>query len=95
MNYQEYIKSELLVLIPVLYLIGMGLKKSKIPDRWIPLILGVSGVLLAAIWILSTADIHGIQDWLAGVFTAITQGILLAGASVYANQIYVQRNKEE
>ena len=33
MEYQEYIKSELLVLVPVLYIIGMGLKKSKIKDN--------------------------------------------------------------
>ena len=29
MEYQEYIKSELLILIPVLYIIGIGCKKSK------------------------------------------------------------------
>ena len=33
MDFQEYIKPELLVLIPVLYLIGMGLKKSAMPDK--------------------------------------------------------------
>ena len=32
MDFQEYIKPELLVLIPVPYLIGMGLKKSTIAD---------------------------------------------------------------
>lgn len=35
MNYQEYIKSELMILILVLYIIGMGLKKSRLPDKWI------------------------------------------------------------
>ena len=45
----DYIKPELLILIPVLYLIGMGLKKSQsVADRKIPLILGACGVLLAA-----------------------------------------------
>ena len=29
MEYQEYIKSELLVLVPVLYIIGLGLKKAS------------------------------------------------------------------
>ena len=28
MNYQDYIKTELLILIPVLYFIGLGLKKK-------------------------------------------------------------------
>ena len=27
MDYQKYIKSELLILVPVLYIIGMGFKK--------------------------------------------------------------------
>lgn len=47
MNYQDYIKTELLVLIPVLYLIGIGLKKSKMPDKWIPITLGVIAVILS------------------------------------------------
>ena len=33
MECQEYIKSELLVLVPVLYIIGLGLKKSKLADK--------------------------------------------------------------
>ena len=38
MDYQQYIRAELLILIPVMYIIGMGLKKSKTADRHIPLI---------------------------------------------------------
>ena len=49
MNYQDYIKTELLVLVPVLYFVGIGLKKSKLPDKWIPLVLGISSVILSAI----------------------------------------------
>ncbi len=94
MNYQEYIKSELLVLIPVLYLLGIGLRKSKVAERRIPLILGGAGVLLAAIWVLATADIRSVQDWLAAAFLAITQGVLLAGAGVYADQIGSKKNKK-
>ena len=37
MDFQEYIKSELLILVPVLYIIGLGLKKSKLKDKWIPI----------------------------------------------------------
>ena len=33
MDYQNYIKSELLILVPVLYIVGLGFKKSKIPIR--------------------------------------------------------------
>lgn len=94
MEYQEYIKSELLVLVPVLYIIGLGLKKSKLKDKWIPLVLGITGVALSAIWVTATSQIATIQEVAAALFTAVTQGILAAGASVYANQIYVQAQKK-
>ena len=95
MNYQDYIKTELLILIPVLYFIGIGLKKSKLPDKWIPIVLGVSAVVLSAIWVVATADISGVQEVASAIFTAVTQGVLVAGASVYANQLYIQAKKEE
>lgn len=95
MNYQDYIKSELLILVPVLYFIGIGLKKSKLPDKWIPVVLGVSSVVLATIWVVATADITGLQETASAMFTAVTQGVLVAGASVYANQLYIQAKKEK
>ena len=94
MNFQDYIKTELLILIPVLYFVGIGLKKSKLPDKWIPATLGTAAVVLSAIWIVATGDISSIAEAASALFTAITQGVLLAGASVYANQLYIQANKE-
>ena len=95
MSYQDYIKTELLILIPVLYFIGIGLKKSKLPDKYIPTALGIFAVMLSAIWVIATAEISGIQETAYAIFTAVTQGVLVAGASVYANQLYVQAKKEE
>ena len=95
MSYQDYIKTELLILIPVLYFIGIGLKKSKLPDKYIPTALGIFAVMLSAIWVIATAEISGIQETASAIFTAVTQGVLVAGASVYANQLYVQAKKEE
>ena len=95
MNYQDYIKTELLILVPVLYFIGIGLKKSKLPDKWIPLVLGISAVVMSGIWVIATADISGLQEVASAIFTAVTQGVLVAGASVYANQLYIQAKKEE
>ncbi len=94
MDYQEYIKTELLCLVPVLYIVGIGLKKSKLPDKWIPMTLGAIAVMLSAVWVVATSDIASIKDIAAACFTAVTQGVLAAGASVYANQLYVQANKE-
>ena len=79
----------------MLYFIGIGLKKSKLPDKWIPVVLGVSAVVLSAIWVIATADITGLQEIASAIFTAVTQGVLVAGASVYANQLYIQAKKEE
>lgn len=62
MEYQEYIKSELLVLVPVLYIIGLGLKKSKMKDKWIPLVLGIIGIALSAVWVAATSSITNIQE---------------------------------
>lgn len=95
MSYQEYIKTELLILIPVLYFIGTGLKKSKISDNKIPIILGAVGIVLSSIWIMATGEVSNLSEAAAAFFTAVTQGVLVAGASVYANQIYVQLKKEE
>lgn len=95
MNYQNYIKTELLILIPVLYIIGIGLKKSKFPDKWIPIALGISAIILSAIWVIATVKITCLQEIASAIFMAVTQGILAAGASVYANQLYIQIKKEE
>lgn len=95
MNYQEYIKSELLILIPVLYFVGQGLKKSKLPDKWIPALLGITGVTLAAVWVLATGEISNCKELAAALFTAVTQGVLVAGASVYVKQLCIQANKHD
>lgn len=95
MEFKEFIDPELLILIPVLYCMGIGLKKSKIDDRKIPIILGAISILICALWVMSTNEICNMQDISLSLFTAVTQGILIAGASVYINQLYIQsKNKD-
>ena len=93
MDFVEYIKPELLVLIPVLYLIGFGIKKSNIKDHLIPLILGGISVFLAAIYVLASTPLPDGQAVATAIFTAITQGVLCAGASVFTDQIIKQIQK--
>lgn len=95
MEFQEFIKPELLILVPVLFLIGVGIKKSAVKDTLIPLILGVIGILLSGLYVFSTSEIHGAQAVATAIFTALTQGVLVAGASVYANEIVKQARKDE
>lgn len=87
----DYIQPELLVLIPVLYLTGEALKKSELMARkHIPISLGIFGIILSLFYMISECEIS-----IEMVFSAMTQGILCAGASVYANQIYKQAGKDE
>lgn len=88
----DYIYPELMILIPVLYLVGAALKKSNVfADKHIPLTLGVIGVLLSMLYfMLGNVECSG-----SSIFAAITQGVLCAGASTYANQIYKQLGKDD
>lgn len=91
MDYQDYIKPELLVLIPVCMLLGAFIKETdKIKDKYIPMILGLFAVILAAICVTAMEGFS-----LMGIFTSITQGILVAGTAVYVHQLYKQGGKEE
>ena len=92
---KEFIKPEFVLLVPVLYIIGAGLKAMIVPDKWIPLMLGCCGVLVCGIYVFATTAITGWQSVLLGMFTAIVQGVLCAGASVYVNQIVKQVGKKE
>lgn len=95
MNLVEFIKPELLTLIPVLYVVGIGIKKSRLPDTLIPLMLGGVSIVLSAAWVIATSDLSTLKDIAYALFVALTQGILSAGASVYFNQLYVQWKKNE
>ena len=92
----NYVKPELIVVAVVLYFVGAGLKKSEaVADKYIPIILGAVGVVLCAIWVLATCPIDTGQNVAMAVFTAIVQGILVAGLSTYVNQIVKQSQKTE
>lgn len=95
MELKEFIKPELLILIPVLYIVGIGLKKSKLSDTLIPLVLGGIAIVLSAAWVIATSDISTLKDVAYALFISVTQGILSAGASVYVNQLYVQSKKKD
>ncbi|MCQ2538777.1 MAG: phage holin family protein [Lachnospiraceae bacterium] len=90
MNYQDYIKSELIVLVPVLNTIGFILKKSRLSNRWIPAILGAISIALSFFMVISSSSPQSGSEFLGAAMVAITQGILIAGTSVYFNQLHKQ-----
>jgi uncharacterized membrane protein YvlD (DUF360 family) len=93
---KDYIKPELLVVAIVLYFLGIGIRNTeKIDNKYIPLILGIFGILISALYVIATSTFNGYQSVLMAIFTSIVQGILVAGVSVYVNQLIKQTNKEE
>ncbi|MBQ8896015.1 MAG: phage holin family protein [Clostridia bacterium] len=97
MDITSYIEPKLLILIPVLYMLGLMIKKSEINDKYIPLILGVMGIILATVYSLIGNELKGAEKLLSVIFAGVTQGLLCASASVYANNIFKQmkRNGDE
>ena len=92
----NYVQPELLILSLVLYFIGNGLKNTeKISDKYIPIILGIFGCVMAAVYVVATCPLSNMQEVAMAIFTAIVQGILVAGLSTYVNQIFKQLSKEE
>lgn len=91
---KEFIKPELLILVPVLYIIGMGFKASALNNKFIPVLLGTISIVLSALYVFATTDIAGAKNIAMAAFVAITQGVLIAGASVYFNQIYKQSTEK-
>lgn len=92
----NYVKPELVVVAIVLYFIGIGIKHTElIKDKFIPAILGVLGIVLCLIWVLATCTCITPQDIMMAIFTAIIQGVLVAGLSTYVNQLIKQRQKPE
>ena len=93
----NYVKPELIVVAIVLYFVGMALKKTeRVSDKYIPVILGVVGIIMALIYVLAVSlPISGAGEVMMAIFTAIVQGVLCAGLSTYANQMFKQLNKEE
>ena len=83
MDILSYIIDKCLILIPVLYIIGMAIKGvPNIKDWVIPYIIMVFGVAFAVF-------LNGFN------VESVIQGVLVAGATVYANQLIKQTGKRD
>ena len=97
MQITDYVKPELIVVDSCgCDFVGMWIKQSEaVKDRYIPLINGGLGIVICGIYVLATSTCRSGQEIFMAIFTAITQGILLAGLSTYVNQIIKQIGREE
>lgn len=79
----KYVTEQALVLIPALYVIGLIIKGTeKVSNKWIPVILLPLGVAGAIAFMGLNAN-------------AVIQGILVTGATVFADQVVKQVQKSE
>lgn len=71
----NYIKPELLVLIPVCWGIGLLLKSIPgLPNGFIPAILCICSLTLSSLYIVGIGDVPNVA---MGIFLAFTQGLLV------------------
>lgn len=92
----NYVKPELVVVSIALYFLGIWMKNSqRIKDKDIPILLGGIGTIICGMYVIATCDLAGMQNISMALFTAIVQGILVAGLSTYVNQIIKQIGKDE
>ena len=69
----QYIKPELLVLIPVLWAIGTQLKKmQKLPDWTIPLVLVIVAITFALSFVIITEGVTAVAVW-----AGLMQGLVI------------------
>lgn len=92
----NYVKPELIVVAIALYFVGIALKQAQaVKDKFIPLIIGGISIVICAMYVFATSTFGTPQDIVMAIFTAVVQGILVAGLSTYVNQLIKQTNKEE
>lgn len=92
----NYVKPELVTVAVALYFIGTWMKQlQEIKDKYIPFVLGAIGIAICVLYVFATCECDSAKDIMMAAFTAITQGILVAGASTYVNQLVKQSSKEE
>lgn len=83
----DFLQAELLVLVPVLYFIGKTLRFSGVSEKKIPLLLCLVGTLLSSLDIFSICASKNVEIILMALYATLTQGILVAGISVYMDLI--------
>ena len=92
LNLMEFIPSNLIILVAVLYVLGVGLKKSKVKDKYITVVLLILGITIAVLLSIISAQYKTMLDT---IINGAMQGVLCWGVAIGVNQTAKQLNKEE
>lgn len=84
----NFIRPELLILPVLLYGLGMLLKKTKLKDNFIPIILSLTGIICGIVY---CGIVEGFS--LGSIGIGLIQGFLCASASTNVNQVIKQMKK--
>lgn len=80
----QYTRTELIVLVPVLYFISKMVASSKINTRAVPLIVMLTSITLSTLYVFSSMTVDSLHTILWAAFGSITQGVLFAGITLYS-----------
>ena len=74
------------VITVICYLIGMAVKATAIENKWIPIVVGVSGGVLGVVGMLIMADFPA-TDYLTAVAVGSVSGLASTGVNQIAKQM--------
>lgn len=83
----KYVRSELLILVPVLFVIKKMLISSKVKSERIPVILMVIAIVCSGLYTFSTVDIPNLHGILFAIFTSLMQGVILSGGAMFGDML--------
>ncbi len=94
MEFTDYIKPELIIVAVALYFLDMGIRKSgAVKEKFIPLIIGAAGIVICGLYVFAACECMGPADIAMAAFTSVTQGLVVAGVSIFAKQIIKRSEK--
>ena len=70
----------------VCYLIGMAVKASGLNDKWIPVIMGVCGLVLGVVGMFIIPD-YPAQDYITSAAVGIVSGLAATGVNQITKQL--------
>lgn len=83
LNY--YVRSELIIVIPVLYILEKVLAKTKLKSSRIPLVLLAVSLIITGCYTFSVCTIDTLKDFYSCMFSILTQSVLITGGSLFIN----------
>ncbi|WP_455789372.1 phage holin family protein [Amedibacillus sp. YH-ame10] len=92
----SYIKSELLIITPVLYIIAKMMDNSHMDSKKIPWYLLLISIILSTLYTFANVDVSTRSLFMMAVFTSFVQGVLLAGTTVFGGILAsLMKNKKK